>query len=43
MREKRTIANACFDRSYFVDESSHELVVDRLVKYEASTRNASLP
>jgi hypothetical protein len=42
MREKRTIADACFDRFHLVDEAGHELIVDRLGKYEASTRNASL-
>jgi len=28
---------------FFIDEGDHELVVDRLAKYEASTRNPRLP
>ena len=43
MWEKRTITDACCDRLYFLDKGGHELVVDQLAEYEASTGNASLP
>ena len=43
MREKRTITNSRRDHLHLLDEGGHELVVDRLVEYEASTGNASLP